>query len=171
MPINKKCAHQQKKVCECLQIFGWKTVSIQCCPLFVYPRFRPRLLERLSSTQNAHQQKMWVNVCRYLGEKLSLSNDAPLLYIPCLGLDSKKITLNRKRASTKNVCECLQIFGWKLSLSNVAPLLYIPGWGLDSKKDYAQPKKRINKKYVWMLADIRVKNCLYSMFPYCIFQV
>ena len=61
-----------------------------------------------------------------------------------------------------NVCRYL---GEELSLSNVAPLLYIPGLGLDSKKDYAQPKTRINKKCVWMFADIRVKNCLYSMLP------
>ena len=61
-----------------------------------------------------------------------------------------------------NVC---RYSGEKLSLSNVAPLLYIPGLGLDSKKDYAQLKKRINKKYVWMFADVRVKNWLYSMLP------
>ena len=77
-----------KKVCECLLIFGWKTVSIQFCPLILYPRFRPRPIERLSLTQKAHQEKMCVNFCWYLGEKLSLINVAPLFYIPGLGLDS-----------------------------------------------------------------------------------
>ena len=77
-----------KKVCECLQIFGWKTVSIQCCPLMVCPRLRPRLIETLSWTQKAHQEKMCVNVCWYLGEKMPLLNVASLLYIPGWELDS-----------------------------------------------------------------------------------
>ena len=77
-----------KNVRECLLTFGWKTVSIQCCPLMVCPRLRPRLIEKLISTQKDHWQKMCVNVCSYLDENLSLFYIAPLLYIPGLGVDS-----------------------------------------------------------------------------------
>ena len=70
-----------KNVCECLQILGWKTVSIQCCPLIVYPRFRPRLKERLSSTGKAHQQKMCANVCWYF-LKNCLYSVLPLIVYP-----------------------------------------------------------------------------------------
>ena len=120
-----------KKLYECLLIFGWKIVSIQCCPLIVYPRFRPRLKERLRSTEKAHQQKMCVNVCWYSGEKLSLFNVAPIVYSKFRPRLNERLA-QPKSPSPKILCVCLLIFGWKTVSIQCCPILYIPGLGLDS---------------------------------------
>ena len=88
MPINKKCVWMFADI--------WvKIVSIQCCPLIVYPRLRPRLKERLRSTEKAHQQKICVNVCWCSGEKLTLFNAALIVY------SKFRPRLNERVSSTK----------------------------------------------------------------------
>ena len=149
-----------------------KTVSIQCCPLNVYPRLRPRLIESLNSTEEAHRQKMCLNVCWHLEKNCLYSMLPPYGMSPVKASTHRKIKLNPISPSTKNVCECVLIFGWKSVSIQYCPLIVYPRFRRRLIEKLISNQKAHQQKMCVNVCRYLCENCLYSMLPpHCISQV